>query len=74
MATQIHYSEPMHTLDGGWYRRVTANDDHPAVNVHMTGRDDSTYALRVDGYDSRCSACWLGHAHSLALHQRFLLA
>lgn len=44
--------------------RLGRTPDEPAVTV--TGEDD-TSALNTH-YDSRCTLCWLGAAHSEAIH------
>ena len=43
-------------------------DDGIAVNVWLCGENDRTAGLHVD-YDSRCSWCYLGYAHSQLAHR-----
>lgn len=63
-------------MEGGDFVRVEDNGDR----VRIAGAADATRQFRYwqsglgiaggDRYDARCASCWLGHAHSVAAHER----
>lgn len=62
------YTNRRQLQGGSWVVTETTDDGHPPVTVFLAGSNDMTAGLPVS-YDSRCSSCYLGHAHSQLYHK-----
>ena len=64
------YVNRRQTTGGTWF--VTEiGEDGIAVGIMLLGENDRTAGLPTP-YDSRCTMCYLGHAHSQLVHKASL--
>lgn len=64
------YSEPHQAPNGSaWF--VTGHSEDYSVPIRIFDRDDTSFDEPTP-YDSHCSLCWLGYAHSGKLHRQSL--
>lgn len=61
------------TLYGSFYRTELVNAGADSIRVWALHPTDNTATASADiDYTPKCSYCWLGQAHTLAVHDGFL--
>jgi len=60
------------STDGAYYRAVGDGPGGARRAVWLAGPEDVT--AEHHGYAPGCSACWLGHGHTVAVHARAVAA
>lgn len=63
------YGAPYRSSGSNWWRVDATGDDGLIANIHIADQHDTTAGEHVD-YNARCSACWLGYAHSARVHEQ----